>query len=94
MDEMQARTKSSRAKHFAKGDKVSVVTTNLFLRGQMNMKLQDIHLEPFIVEDQIGKHSHKLKILAKLRLHLVLSVNNLRPCSTTPLRPYVPVTVS
>jgi hypothetical protein len=32
-DEMQARTKPSTGPHFAKGDKVSVVTANLFLRG-------------------------------------------------------------
>jgi hypothetical protein len=32
-DDMQARTKPSSAPHFVQGDKVSVVTTNLFLRG-------------------------------------------------------------
>jgi hypothetical protein len=32
-DEMQARTEPSTTPHFARGDKVSVVTTNIFLRG-------------------------------------------------------------
>jgi hypothetical protein len=41
-DEIQARTEPSTAPHFVKGDKVSLVTTNLFLRGQPNRKLKDI----------------------------------------------------
>jgi hypothetical protein len=93
IDEMQARTKPSTAPQFAKGDKVSVVTTNIFLRGQPNRKLRDKQLGPFTVEEQIGKHSYGLKIRATLRLHLVFHVNNLRPCSTAPLRPVVPVIV-
>jgi hypothetical protein len=72
---------------------VSVITTNFFLRGQPNRKLRDIQLEPFTVEEQIGKHSYRLKLPATVRLHNVFHVNNLRPCSTTPLRPGVPVTV-
>jgi hypothetical protein len=92
-DEMQAHTKPSTAPHFARGDKVSVVTTNLFLRGQPNRKLRDRQLGPFSVEEQIGKHSYRLKLQATIRLHHVLHVNNLRPCSTAPLRPDVPVTV-
>jgi hypothetical protein len=32
-DEMQARSKPSTAPQFVRGDKVTVVTTNLFLRG-------------------------------------------------------------
>jgi hypothetical protein len=90
---MQARTKPSTAPHFAKGDKVSVVTTNLFLRGQPNRKLGDRQLGPFTHEEQIGKHNYILKLLATVRLHHVLHVNNLRPCSTAPLRPSVPVNV-
>jgi hypothetical protein len=72
---------------------VSVVTTNLFLRGQPNRKLRDRQLGPFLVKEQIGKHSYILKLLAIVRLHYVFHVNNLRPCSTAPLRPVVPVTV-
>jgi hypothetical protein len=90
---MQERTQSSTAPHFARGDKVSVVTTNLFLRGQPNRKLRDRQLGPFPVEEQIGKHSYRLKLPATVRLHHVFHVNNLRPCSTTPLRLVVPVTV-
>jgi hypothetical protein len=92
-DEMQARTQPSTSPHFAKGDKVSVVTANLFLRGQPNRKLRDKQLGPFSVEDQIGKHSYRLKLPATVRLHPVFHVNNLRPCSTAPLRLAVPVTV-
>jgi hypothetical protein len=92
-DEMQARMEPSTTPHFAKGDKVSVITANLFLRGQPNRKLRDRQLGPFSVEEQIGKHSYILKLPTTVRLHHVFHVNNLRPCSTTPLRPVVPVTV-
>jgi hypothetical protein len=54
---------------------------------------RDRQLGPFTMEEQSGKHSYRLKLPATLRLHLVLHVNNLRPCSTAPLRPTVPVTV-
>jgi hypothetical protein len=92
-DEMQARIEPSTAPHFVKGDKVSVVTANLFLRGQPNRKLRDRQLGPFSVEEQIRKHSYILKLLATVCFRPVFHVNNLRPCSTTPLRPAVPVTI-
>jgi putative transposase len=92
-DEMQARKEPSTAPHLVRGDKVSVVTTNLFLRGQPNGKLRDRQLGPFSVEEQTGKHSYRLKLPATVRLHHVFYVNNLRPCSTAPLRPAVPVNV-
>jgi hypothetical protein len=47
----------------------------------------------FFVEEQIGKHSYILSLPATVRLHHVFHVNNLRPCSTAPLRPAVPVTL-
>ena len=72
---------------------MSVVTANLFLRGQPNRKLKEKQLGPFPVEEQIGKHSYRLKLPATVRLHPVFHVNNLRPCSTAPLRPAVPVTL-
>jgi hypothetical protein len=90
---MQARTEPYTAPHFVKGDKVSIVTSNLFLRGQPNRKLRDRQLGPFTAEEQIGKHSYRLKLPATLRLHHVFHVNNLRPCSTAPLRLVVPVTI-
>jgi hypothetical protein len=90
---MQAHRAPSTASHFAKGDKVSVVTTNLFLRGQPNRKLRDRQLGPFTMEEQIVNHSYRLKLPATIRLHPVFHVNNLRPCSTASLRPAVPVTV-
>jgi hypothetical protein len=90
---MQERTEPSTSPHFAKEDKVSIVTTNRFLREQPNRKLRDRQLGPFSVEEQIGKHIYRLKLPATLRLHHVFHVNNLRPCSTAPLRPAVPVIV-
>jgi hypothetical protein len=72
---------------------VSVVTTHIFLHGQPNRKLRDKQLGPFSVEEQIGKHNYRLKFPATVRLHNVFHVNNLRPCSTAPLRPAVPVIV-
>jgi hypothetical protein len=72
---------------------VSVVTANFFLRGQPNRKLRDRQLGPFPVEEQIGKHIYRLKLPTTIRLHLVFHVNNLRPCSTAPLRLVVPVIV-
>jgi hypothetical protein len=92
-DEMQARTEPSTAPHFVKGDKVSVVTTNLFLRGQSNKKVKDIQLGNFTMEEQIGKHIYILELPTIVRLRLVFHVNNLRPCSTAPLRLVVPVTL-
>jgi hypothetical protein len=74
-DEMQARTKPSTTPHFVRGDKVSVVTTNLFLRGQPNKKLIDKQLGLFSVQKQIGKHSYRLKLPTTGRLHLVFNVN-------------------
>jgi hypothetical protein len=35
-DEMQERLKPSTTPHFVRGDKVSIVTTTLLLRGQPN----------------------------------------------------------
>jgi hypothetical protein len=35
-DEMHARTEPATPPHFVRGDKVSVVTTSLFLRGKPN----------------------------------------------------------
>jgi hypothetical protein len=72
---------------------VLVVITNLFLRGQPNMQLRDKQLGPFTVDKKIGKHSYRLTLPATVRLHHVFHVNNLRPCSTAPLRPSVPVIV-
>jgi hypothetical protein len=57
------------------------------------MKLRDRQLGPFTVEEQIGKHSYRLKLPAMVRLHLVVHVNNLRPCFTASLRLVVPVNV-
>jgi hypothetical protein len=91
---MQVRLEPSTAPHFVQGDKVSVVTTNLFLRGQPNMKLRrDCQLGPFTMEEHIRKHSYGLKLPSTVRLHHVYYVNNLRPCSTTLLLPDVPMTV-
>jgi hypothetical protein len=92
-DEMQARTEPSTAPHFVKGDKLSVVTANIFLRGEPNRKLRDRQLGPFTVEEQIGKQNYRLKLPAAVRLHPMLHGNNLRPCSTAPPRPAVLVTV-
>jgi hypothetical protein len=58
-DEMQARSEPLTAPHFVRGDKMSVVTTNPFLRGQPNSKLKDIQLGPFTMKEQIGKHSYR-----------------------------------
>jgi hypothetical protein len=66
-DEMQARTEPSTTPHFTEGDKVSVVTANLFLRGQPNRKLRDKQLGPFTVEEQIGKQCYILKLPATVR---------------------------
>jgi hypothetical protein len=43
-DEMQARSENSTAPHFVRGGKVTIVTKNLFLRGEPNKKLRDRQL--------------------------------------------------
>jgi hypothetical protein len=57
------------------------------------MKRKDKQLGPFTVEEQIGKHSYIVKLPATIRLHHVFHMNSLRPFSTEPLRPVVPVNV-
>jgi hypothetical protein len=76
-DEMQARTEPSTAPHFVRGDKVTIVSKNPFLRGQPNTKLRDRQLGPFTLEEHIRKHSCILKLPPTLRLHPIFHVNNL-----------------
>jgi hypothetical protein len=45
------------------------------------------------MEEHIGKHIYKLKLPATERLHNVLYVSNVRPCSIASLRQDVPVTI-
>jgi hypothetical protein len=45
--EIHERSEPSTVAHFVRGDKVSVVTTNLFLREQPNKKLRDRQLGLF-----------------------------------------------
>jgi hypothetical protein len=52
-DEMQARSEPSIAPHFARRDNVTVVTKNIFLRGQSNRKLRDRQLGPFTNGEKI-----------------------------------------
>jgi hypothetical protein len=52
---MQARSEPSTAPCFVRGDKVTVVTKNLFLRGHPNTKLRYRQLGPLTIEEQIGK---------------------------------------
>jgi hypothetical protein len=78
-DEMQALSEPSTAPHFVRGDKVTLVTKHLFLRGQPNKKLRDRQQGPFLVEEHIGKHGYRLTLQAKVRLHPLFHVNNSRP---------------
>jgi hypothetical protein len=78
-DEMQARSQPSTAPHFVRGGRVTIVTNNLFLRGQPNKKLRYRQLGPFTFEEHIVKHGYRLKLPTTVRLHPVLHVNKLRP---------------
>jgi hypothetical protein len=71
---------------------VTIVTSNLVLRGQPTWKLRDRQLGPFTIEEQIGKQCYRSKLEATIRLHPVFHVNNLRTCSTTSFRYVVQVT--
>jgi hypothetical protein len=56
---MQERSEPSTAPHFVRGDKVSLVTTNIFLRGQPNKKLRDKQLGLFFSgEENWQTHLH------------------------------------
>jgi hypothetical protein len=93
-DEVQALSEPSTAPHVIRGDKVSIVTTNLFLREQSNIEVKDRQLGPITVEEHIGKHNYILKLPMTVRLHPLFHVNNLRPtCSIASLRPLVPATL-
>jgi hypothetical protein len=83
---MQARSEPSIAPYFVRGDMVSVVTKNLFVRGQPHGKLRDRQLESFTIEQQIGKYNYRLRLPSKVRLHSVFHVQKLRPCSIASLR--------
>jgi hypothetical protein len=50
-DAMQARLEPSTAPHFVRGDKVTIVTKNLLLRGQPKQNIRDRHLGPFTFEE-------------------------------------------
>jgi hypothetical protein len=91
---MQAHSQPSTAPHFVLGDKVAIVTKNLFFRGELNRKLRNRHVGPFTFEEQIGKHGYIFQLPTRVRLHPVFHVNNLRPYSTVSLRLHVPATVS
>jgi hypothetical protein len=69
-DEMQTRTKPSKAPHFVRGDKVPIVTTDLSLRGQSNKKLKDRQLGSLSVEERIGNHIYRLELSATIRVLL------------------------
>jgi hypothetical protein len=45
------------------------------------------------MEEQIGKHIYRLELPATVRLHYVIHVSNLRPCSTASLRQAISVNV-
>jgi hypothetical protein len=47
------------------------------------MTLRDRQFGPFTVEEQIGKHSYRLKLPRTVRLHPVFHVNNMRTCSAS-----------
>mmetsp|Transcript_32607 Transcript_32607/g.82239 ORF Transcript_32607/g.82239 Transcript_32607/m.82239 type:complete len:736 (-) Transcript_32607:576-2783(-) len=78
---------------FNVGDRVSVDTRLLKVKGQPCKKLMDKQLGPFSIVEKIGGHSYRLKLPAGVKLHPVFHVNNLRPCPTAPLRPHVPLVV-
>jgi hypothetical protein len=86
---MQAHSEPSTAPHFVRGVKVTIVTKNSFLRGQPNKKLRDRQLGPFSLEKQIGISETRLQIETANSNMLTPNVSrsNLRPCSTTSLRP-------
>jgi hypothetical protein len=50
-------------------------------------------LDHLQLKRHIGKHIYRFRLLAKVHLHPVFHINNIRPCSTSSLRPHVPVTV-
>jgi hypothetical protein len=81
-DEMQVRSEPSTAPHFVRGGKVTIITNELFLRGQPNMKLRERQLGLLTVEEQLGKHKCSLKLPVTISLHPVFHVNNLRPAAT------------
>jgi hypothetical protein len=91
-DEVQASSKPLTAPHFVRGDNLSVVTKNLFMRGHPNRKLRDRQLGPFTSEEQLGKHVYKLLLPSTFRLHPAFYVNNLRTLSAASLRHAVTLT--
>jgi hypothetical protein len=52
---------------------MTLITNNLFLRGQPNPKLHDRQLRPFTVEEQIEKQIYIFKLPTIDRLHPMLT---------------------
>jgi hypothetical protein len=68
-----------------------IVTKGLFLRGQLNRKLKDIHLGHSIVLEKIGANNYMLEMQFIVRINPLFHVNNIRPYSSVAIR-HVPVT--
>jgi hypothetical protein len=84
-DETPARPQPSINPHFLLGDKVSVVTKGLFLRRQLNGKLEDIQLGSLTILEKIGANINTMELPYNVRLHAmfhVMSTIQLCPCPT------------
>jgi hypothetical protein len=87
-DEMQARTKPSTSPHFVKGDKQGVsCQSKLFTWTAHQQETQRQITWTFFS----GGANWETQLHVKPYAYILCS--NLRPCSATPLRPAVPVTV-
>jgi hypothetical protein len=84
---MQGRSWPATEQHLYRGDKNTVVTKSLFLRGQPNMSMLDRQLGPFMIEENnIGQHSYILKLSPTLRSYHVFHINKLQPGYIVSLR--------
>jgi hypothetical protein len=87
-----ARPQSSITPQFQQGGKVLVFTKDRFLRGQLNQKLKDRWLGPFLVFEKIGVKTYKLESPSAIRLHSLFHVKTLRPSHIATHRSFAHVT--
>ena len=71
----QADKERREVKIWKKGDKIMLSTKDLVFRERLTKKLMKRYIRPYVIEDVISRNTMKLRLLASMRIHLVVNVN-------------------
>ena len=58
-----------------KGDKVMLSTKNLVFEKRLVKKLTERYMGPYVVKEVVSKNTVKIKLLATMRIHLVVNIS-------------------